>query len=238
METVFKCYQEFANAYPKSDWADDARSNMVRIGHELAKAGKAEYEAVIKSFEESGDEEVKLAALYALQNIGDDDALKTVIGLYDKYEGREAQEPDRLHAPGLRVPGGLRQAPRDRPQRPRPQGPEERSLRHRGEGRNRVPPGPEGRPQVQGRTRRSGRAALFALGDVDDPSIVPFLVDIALTEADAEMARTAAFALENIDAKEARAAVLRILKEAKDPEVRKAALFSSVRKGGRRRLPS
>jgi HEAT repeat protein len=59
---------------------------MVRIGRELSKAGKPEYETVVKSMETDGDEDVKLAALYALQNMGDAEALKTLIGLYDKTE--------------------------------------------------------------------------------------------------------------------------------------------------------
>ncbi len=60
---------------------------MVRVGRELARTGKPEYETVVKSMEADGDEDVRLAALYALQNMGDAEALKTLISLYDKSEG-------------------------------------------------------------------------------------------------------------------------------------------------------
>src|SRR5438552_3266845 len=32
-ETVFRCYEEFVKDYPKSKWADDARTNLVNIGY-------------------------------------------------------------------------------------------------------------------------------------------------------------------------------------------------------------
>jgi outer membrane protein assembly factor BamD (BamD/ComL family) len=86
LENVFKCYQKFTQAYPGSEWADDARSNMIRLGRALAKAGKPEYEAIIQSMRKDEEADVKLAALYALMDIGDTDALKTIINLYDNTE--------------------------------------------------------------------------------------------------------------------------------------------------------
>ncbi len=84
MEEVFNCYQKFIKAYPESKWVDDAKSNLIRIGHQLSKSGKPEYEAVVKMMEESADMEVKLAALYALEDIGDEQALEAVLDLYDE----------------------------------------------------------------------------------------------------------------------------------------------------------
>ena len=57
--------QEFINAYPESEWADDARSNMVRLGRDLARHGRPEYEAKIQAMEEGQETDVRLAALYA-----------------------------------------------------------------------------------------------------------------------------------------------------------------------------
>ena len=37
-ETVFKCYQKFVGENPGSEWADDAKSNMIRLAQGLAKA--------------------------------------------------------------------------------------------------------------------------------------------------------------------------------------------------------
>ncbi|MGZ5498567.1 MAG: HEAT repeat domain-containing protein, partial [Candidatus Aminicenantales bacterium] len=83
-EVVFKCYQKFIDDYPESDWTDDAKSNMIRLAQGLAKTGKPEYETIIKTFQAEDEDDVKMTALYALQDMGDTDALKTIIGLYDK----------------------------------------------------------------------------------------------------------------------------------------------------------
>ena len=93
LEKVFQCYQDFIRAYPDSEWVKDAKSNMVRLSQALAKAGKPEYGTVIKSLESGGeDEDIRMTALYALQNIGDEEALKTILGLYDKAESRKLKQ--------------------------------------------------------------------------------------------------------------------------------------------------
>ena len=91
-ETVFKGYQDFINAYPSSAWVNDAKACMVRIGRELIRSGKNEYEAVIKSLGMSGDQEIRLTALYALEKIGDEDALNTILAIYDKTSNPRLQE--------------------------------------------------------------------------------------------------------------------------------------------------
>ena len=48
---------------------------MVRIGQQLAKNGQPGYQARLDQLKQNADQEVALAALYALRNIGDDEAL-------------------------------------------------------------------------------------------------------------------------------------------------------------------
>ena len=57
---------------------------MIRLAQGLAKAGKPEYQTIIESYEDAAEDDIRMTALYALQDIGDDDALKTIIGIYDK----------------------------------------------------------------------------------------------------------------------------------------------------------
>jgi len=82
-EEAFRCYQEFLKSYPASEWADDARSNLVNLGRELARTGKPEYKALIKSLGGAEEEDVAIAALYALKDMGDENAVETLVGLYD-----------------------------------------------------------------------------------------------------------------------------------------------------------
>src|ERR1041384_6280476 len=81
-EAVFNCYRTFIKEYPKSKWVKDARSNMVNIGYQLSREGKPEYEKIVKGMDEAGDEDVKLAALYALGNMGSKEAYSTIVSLY------------------------------------------------------------------------------------------------------------------------------------------------------------
>jgi hypothetical protein len=80
--TVFKCFQEFISAYPTSEWADDARRKMIEIAEELAERGKPEYQAIVKAMQKTGDEEVAIAALEALRDVGDESALQSLLDLY------------------------------------------------------------------------------------------------------------------------------------------------------------
>ena len=233
-ETVFKCYQKFVDEHPESEWADDAKSNMIRLAQGLAKAGKPEYQTIIESYEDAAEDDIKLTALYALQNIGDEEALKTILGLYDKAEERQAQEPDRLHARGDGVARGLRQAPRHRPRE------NDEEVRRSALFAVGDKGGPEAVKLLKDILASKAPAdiapqrALRPGRDRRTPAWSPFFAQIALTDPDQEMARTAAFALQEIEGKEATEALRRILKEAKDPEIRQAALFSLIGPRGHR----
>ncbi|MGZ5515923.1 MAG: outer membrane protein assembly factor BamD, partial [Candidatus Aminicenantales bacterium] len=84
--TVFKCYQDFIAAYPTSEWADDARKRMIEIAEELADRGKPEYMAIVKAMDKTSDEEVAIAALEALRDVGDDNALDSLLDLYGQSQ--------------------------------------------------------------------------------------------------------------------------------------------------------
>jgi tetratricopeptide (TPR) repeat protein len=86
-EAVFKCYRKFVDENPGSEWVDEAKSNMVRLAHSLYRAGKPQYQTIIESYEDAAEDDIKLTALYALQNIGDESALKTIVSIYDKASG-------------------------------------------------------------------------------------------------------------------------------------------------------
>ena len=81
---VFDCYYSFTQQNPESTWADDAKSNVIRLGRQLAREGQPEYGAIVRSLQQSDNEEVALSALYALQNVGDERALSTILSLYDR----------------------------------------------------------------------------------------------------------------------------------------------------------
>ncbi|MFC1492756.1 HEAT repeat domain-containing protein, partial [candidate division KSB1 bacterium] len=82
-EEVFELYEEFIEKYPSSSWADDARSNMVRIGSELIRSGNREYEVKVQNIRREGDEALALAALYALGTDNEEEVLPQVIEMYD-----------------------------------------------------------------------------------------------------------------------------------------------------------
>lgn len=80
-ENAFDCYQGFVEDHPRSKYADDARGNMVQLARRLARSGKREYLTIVESME--GDEDVRLAALDALWQMGDENALDAILDLYD-----------------------------------------------------------------------------------------------------------------------------------------------------------
>jgi HEAT repeat protein len=81
-EKVFQEYERFLETYPDSKWREDAQANMIRIGNRLAQAGKSEYADKIRSLKESGEGDVAISALAALQMMGED-SMPQIIRLYD-----------------------------------------------------------------------------------------------------------------------------------------------------------
>ncbi len=91
-EDVFKCYQDFIKAHPKSKWADDAKRNLIAVGKKLSEMGKKEYGAIIRTMQDSVNKEIALIAISALRNIGNERALEALVSLYDKTQHRAVRE--------------------------------------------------------------------------------------------------------------------------------------------------
>jgi len=83
LSKVFSCYELFVKSYPKSKWTDDAKRNMINIGMRLVQSGHNEYLEKIKLMKQSQNAELRLAALYALQRMGDKIAIESVVNFYD-----------------------------------------------------------------------------------------------------------------------------------------------------------
>src|SRR6185369_8334847 len=82
-ESVFECYESFIKKYPKSKWADNAKANLVSLGADLKASGKSGYAEKVESFKDEEDDDIKLTALNALGNMGNDKAYQTVVDIFD-----------------------------------------------------------------------------------------------------------------------------------------------------------
>ncbi len=135
-ETVFKCYQKFVGENPGSEWADDAKSNMIRLAQGLAKAGQARIPDDHRVLRGRGrgrrphDGPLRPPEHRRRGRAQDDPRPLRQGGK------RQAQEPDRLHARRDGISRGFRQAPCDRPRRDRRGGPPRGPLRRRLQGRS------------------------------------------------------------------------------------------------------
>jgi HEAT repeat protein len=229
-EAVFNCYQEFVRAYPRSEWADDARANMIRIGKELVKAGRSEYEAVIRSMETDQDDEVKLLALLALYENGDKQALKSLLDLYDKTKKRDIKGPIVFVLHDLDTPEALAKlneiALKESDSYVR-----KTAIQIIGERRK-----PESikilKDIILSNADLEVRyTAAWVLGNIRDPEIFSFLADVAQNEANSSLARAAINSLVKsiklTDAKEGYSAFIRILKENKNSDLRRD-VFSTL----------
>jgi len=85
-EDVFQDYQNFIERYPKSKWVNDAKKNMILLSTQLAAEGKERYETIIRDMQKSDEDEIVLSALYALQRMGDDEALPALIEIFDDIQ--------------------------------------------------------------------------------------------------------------------------------------------------------
>lgn len=91
-EDVFKCYQDLIKTYPKSQWADDAKRNLIAVAKRLSDMGKTGYGAIVKAMQKSEDKEIALTAISALREIGSERALDALAGLYTSTQHRAVRE--------------------------------------------------------------------------------------------------------------------------------------------------
>ncbi|MBN2408128.1 MAG: HEAT repeat domain-containing protein, partial [Candidatus Aminicenantes bacterium] len=198
LESVFKCYQEFIDAYPKSEWADDARANMVRLSHELSKRGKPEYRAKIRALEENQETDVRLAALYALQEIGDPDSLKTLIDLYDTAKNTQLKSRILFMLQDFKSPEAAAKLKEIALNDPDPQA-RRYALIAMAQSRDPETIGLLMEIAKSGQDEEMRKAALVSLMDSRDSSVTSLLIDIALRESNAEIARIAVLGLQNAE---------------------------------------
>ena len=91
-EKAFAAYKLVRDSYPKSEWANDARSGMVKLAKKLYSSGKRQYKVYLKEFGEDPDEDVKLAALTALGQLNGEDALPVLIDVLKTSNSRKVKE--------------------------------------------------------------------------------------------------------------------------------------------------
>lgn len=230
-EEAFKKYQEFVKSYPHSRWADDARTNMIRLGSELTRQGKSEYGTIVQSLQQGDDEDVKLTALYALagSNAGDK-TLPVIMNLYDQSKSEKLRAKivyvlGSFDSP-LVVPKLADIAVKDPSMNVRKNAVFALGNTKKSEASASLKQIVKSQADPEIRT-----AALYALVNVGDDDLVPYLTEVAKDEPNEKLARGAAYAIANVNSGESTKALQSLLKEAKSVEVRKAALYSLGNRG-------
>jgi len=224
-EAAFECYQDFIKKYPGSKWVNDARSEMVSLASQLAREGKPEYQASLQKLDEADDEDVKLAALYALAGMGSDKALSTVSTLYDKTQS------DKIRSKIVYVLGSFETAESRKKLTDIALNDKNTRVRRDAVYALANNDSPEVlvtlksilKLKTDGEVRE---AALYSLANLgNDKEALVLLSEIARTDPDKKMAKVATYSLGNIDNSTAVVVELRrIIKEAKIPEVQEAAI--------------
>ena len=78
-EKAFEANKFVVDSYPNSEWANDAKANMVKLAKKLYSQGKPRYKVYLQESGEDPDEDVKLAALTALGQLDSEEALPVLV---------------------------------------------------------------------------------------------------------------------------------------------------------------
>nr|MBX2821129.1 HEAT repeat domain-containing protein [Rhodothermaceae bacterium] len=225
LEEAYECYSGFPKMFSRSAWVDDTKSGMIRVAQILAKDGTPEYAIAVESMQQSDDEEVALSALYALQNIGDEKALRTIVGLYERssserLRGKIVYILGNFDSPEV-VPLLSDIAMSDAPTRIRKNAVNALGNRDEQVARDVLKKvvTSNGDVEVQ-------KAALYSLGNSETADILVFLREVALTSEKKELGKAATYAISNSDNRTAVDALHTILQSGAHTDVRKAALHS------------
>ena len=225
LEDVFKSYQQFVEHYGQSNWADDARTSMIRIGSTLAKQGKPEYATIVSSMQQGDDEDIKLTALYALRNTSDEKALPVIVNLYDKSKNEKMREKivyvlGSFDSP-IVVPKLADIATKDPSMSVRKNAVYALGNTKKSEAVEALKKIVNSQMDADVRT-----TALYSLANQGSDDMIPYLTEIAKNDPNERLAKTATYSIANINSDQSATALGTILKGAKSREVRKAALHS------------
>ena len=94
-EEVFEAYHQFIQEFANSNWLDDAKANLIKIGRRLAaksKKAKAEYGPIVEELEQDHNVEVALAALNRMREFDNKSSVQAVFKLYDRTENGELRK--------------------------------------------------------------------------------------------------------------------------------------------------
>lgn len=227
LESAFACYQDFLDNYPDSKWVKDAKANMIRLGERLERSGKREYGPRIRAMRGEKDEEVALAALMALQQMGDDKSLPVIIRLYDKTTNEAVREKIVFVLSQSEAPEAekklieIAQSDKDTDVR-------EKAvfwLGQRGDSKECF----EALKAIamNDADQDVREKAIFALSQVPDGKGMPVVIEIARKHSDPEMREKAVFWISQMDDNTAALKILtEILRQDPELDVREKALFA------------
>jgi HEAT repeat protein len=220
LEESYNCYKSFTSSYPKSEWANDAKSNMIKIGVQLKKSGVL---IDMKQFDKEEDDDVRMMAMRALLENGNaspEDAL-----LYYKSEKNpEARSKivymlADMESPEITIKlGEIAISDPD-------QNVKKSAVNALGDR------GKEGVPALKKVLTSNSdievrKASLYALANTGDPAIVGILAQVAKTDANEELAKASVYALADQGSKEAIEAMQGVLAGVKSTEVRKSVVYA------------
>ena len=226
-EKSFECYQSFIQSNPKSRWAKDAKMNMVRIAHQLAREGKPQYEQQVRPFEAAAESEIQLTVLAALLDMGDAESLTKVLERVESIPNEEMRSKliRMLGDHAGSSPAVLQKlsdfARKDPSVRVRTS-----AIRAIADVDSREAFAFVRDVAASGDSLEVRKAALRALSDMDAfrGEAIPFLKSTAATDSNLELAMMAVRALGDIESREATAALQQVYDQSKNAEVRRAAL--------------
>jgi len=230
-EAAFACYKGFVQRYSRSNYADEARANLIGVGQRLAKAGRPGYRSQIERYRRQDNDEVALAALYALRNIGDDEALTAMLDAYDRG-GTELRKKIVYMLADFDVPEVtaklIKIAMNDSSVEV------QKSAVYALGNVDRETEVSKALSEILASKANVEvrKAALYAMGNTESNDIIPTLAQTAKSDPNAELAKTAAYALGNIDGEASSKALQSIMLEARSREARKAALYALGNRDG------
>jgi HEAT repeat protein len=226
MESAFECYKQCIERYPKSSYADDAKANLIRLADELAKAGKPQFRAIVRSMGNGEDIKLKILAIQALINSEEPEkTLPVVMKLYDQTSNEEDREKilylmNDIDSPEVTVKLSeiVQKDPSVEVRK--------KAVYALGDRGDDVAAKELMKIVRSKNPLEIRKAALYSIANADTPEVIGFLAQVAKTDEEQELAKAATFAINDTDSPESLKALQEIVKVAPALEVRKAALYA------------
>ncbi|UCD38976.1 MAG: HEAT repeat domain-containing protein [Fidelibacterota bacterium] len=212
---LFEVYHKFIQEFENSQWTDDAKANLFKIGQRLVqknRKNREQYGPIVDELKQDYDNEVMIHTLYVLRRIRDEQSLAAVLKLYREMKDAEMRKKIVFELRFYDFPSVIDELQEIAAKDPDPKV-REVAITTLGRFSSTAVIKPLRSILKSSESPDERRAAVLALVRVDSDEIVPILLDVARNDVHVKVRTEAVSTLSRLGTPAAQEALIELLEK-------------------------